>query len=163
MSRDELLLDKVLEALKKVRLEAILVGNVAAVLQGVPVMTHDFDFFIRDTEINRKKIKEFARLLNLTVYKRDEAISEVITVEGKELSIDFIFRFSPGEKFESIKSRAKKIRVGKFYCLVADLQDILKSKKHANRPKDLAVIRLIEDTIKVKDGLKKFGDKSNSC
>lgn len=155
MSRDELLLEKTLEALKKVRLEAILVGNVAAVLQGVPVMTHDFDFFIRDTELNRRKIKEFARLLNLTEYKRDEAISEVITVEGKELSIDFIFRIGPREKFETIRNRAKRMKVGKSYCLVADLKDILKSKKYANRPKDQAIIKLIEDTIKIKNKLKR--------
>ncbi len=155
MSRDELLLEKVLEALKRVKLEAILVGNVAAVLQGVPVMTHDFDFFIRDTELNRKKIKEFARLLNMTEYKRDEAISEVITVEGKELSIDFIFRLSSQDKFESIRSRSKKIKVGKFYCMVADLKDILESKKSANRPKDRAIIKLIEDTLKVKNALKR--------
>ena len=55
MSPDEALLERVVAALKKVKLEAILVGNVAAVLQGVPVMTQDIDFFVRDTEVNRKK------------------------------------------------------------------------------------------------------------
>lgn len=78
MSPDELLLERILSYFKKVRLEAILVGNVASVLQGVPVMTHDFDFFVRDTELNRKKIKQFAELQGLSIYKRDETISEVL-------------------------------------------------------------------------------------
>jgi hypothetical protein len=55
MSPDETVLEIIVAALKDVKLEAILVGNVASVLQGVPVMTHDIDFFVRDTELNRKR------------------------------------------------------------------------------------------------------------
>jgi len=44
MSPDEILLEKVIETSRKVKLEAILIGNVASVLQGVPVMTQDFVF-----------------------------------------------------------------------------------------------------------------------
>jgi len=150
MSHDEALLEKVIEALRRVRLEAIVVGNVAAVLQGVPVMTQDIDLFVRDTKLNREKIKSFAKELGLSLYKRDEAISEVITAENPEVIVDFIFRLSPDQKFESVRSRAKRIKIGRHYCLVADLEDILKSKKTANRPKDKAVLRLIEDTLKVK-------------
>lgn len=47
MSPDEALLERIVAALKKVKLEAILVGNVAAVLQGVPVMTHDIAFIYK--------------------------------------------------------------------------------------------------------------------
>ena len=155
MSPDEALLERVVAALKKVKLEAILVGNVAAVLQGVPVMTHDIDFFVRDTELNRKKISQFAEELSLTIYKRDEAISEVITVEGSEIIVDFIFRLSPDQKFESVRSRAKRIKIGKHYCLVADLKDILKAKKAAGRAKDRAVLKLTEDTIKVSEFIRK--------
>ncbi len=150
MSPDEALLERAVVALKKVKLEAILVGNVAAVLQGVPVMTHDIDFFVRDTELNRKKIRQFAEELSLTIYKRDEAISEVITVEGSDIIVDFIFGLSPDQKFESLRSRAKRIKVGKHYCLVASLEDILKAKKAANRPKDRAILKLIENTLRVR-------------
>lgn len=154
MSREELLLSNVLKALRKVRLEAILVGNAGAALQGAPVMTQDIDFFVRDTELNRKKIRDLAELLGLSLYKRDEAISEVITAEGKELIIDFIFRLAPDQKYESIRARAKRIKIGDHFCLVADLEDIIKSKKAAGRVKDIAVIKLLEDTLKVKKRLK---------
>ena len=155
MSPDEALLERIVAALKKVKLEAILVGNVAAVLQGVPVMTQDIDLFVRDTELNRKKIKLFAEELGLSIFKRDEAVSEVITVEGPDMVVDFVFRLSPDQKFESVRSRAKKIKIGRYYCKVATLEDILKAKKAANRPKDRAVLKLIEDTIKVSEFIKK--------
>ena len=40
----EPLLNSVVAALAAVRLEAILIGNAAAALQGAPVTTVDFDF-----------------------------------------------------------------------------------------------------------------------
>lgn len=150
MSHDEVLLEKVIETLRKVKLEAIIVGNVAAVLQGVPVMTQDIDLFVRDTELNRKKIKLFAEELGLSIFKRDNAISEVITVEGPDMVVDFVFRLSPDQKFESVRSRARKIKIGRYYCKVATLEDIFKAKKAANRPKDRAVLKLIEDTLRVR-------------
>jgi|Deesub1362B_J571_1020462.scaffolds.fasta_scaffold00139_30 predicted nucleotidyltransferase len=155
MSPDEVLLERVIATLRKVKLEAILVGNVASVLQGVPIMTQDIDLFVRDTELNRKKIRLFAEELGLSIFKRDEAISEVITAEGHELVVDFIFRLSHDQKFESVRSRAKRVKIGRHYCLVADLEDILKAKKAANRPKDQAALKLIEDTLRIRNYLQR--------
>lgn len=153
MSPDEILLEKIIEEVKKAGLEVILIGNVAAVLQGVPVMTQDIDFFVRDTELNREKIKRFAKNMGLSLYKRDNAVSDVITTEGKEVVIDFVFKLAPDQNFESVRSRAKRIKIGKHFCHIADLEDIVKSKRFANRSKDKAVIGLIEDTIRVKKNI----------
>lgn len=154
MSPDEILLEKIIEETKKAGLEVILIGNAAAVLQGVPVMTQDIDFLVRDTKLNREKIKRFAENMGLSIYKRDNAVSDVITTEGKEVIIDFVFKLAPDQKFEGIRSRSKRIKIGKYFCPVADLEDILKSKKYADRPKDRAIIGLIEDTIRVKREIK---------
>lgn len=43
------LLDAVVAALTEARLEAVLIGNAAAALQGAPVTTVDFDFMFRST------------------------------------------------------------------------------------------------------------------
>jgi hypothetical protein len=42
-------------------LEAVLIGNAAAALQGAPVTTTDFDFLFRKTPVNLWKLKAFAR------------------------------------------------------------------------------------------------------
>jgi len=75
-------------------------------------------------------------------------------VEGSDVIVDFVFRLSHNQTFESVRSRAKKMRIGKHYIFVADLEDILNAKKAANRPKDQAVLKLIEDTLRVKKHLK---------
>lgn len=155
MSHEYTILEKILKAIKNVKLEVILIGGAALSLQGVPIMTQDIDFFIRDTELNKKKIKELSKLLNASLYKKQHAISEVITIESKDFIIDFIFRLAPEQKFESIRSRAKKIKFGKYYCYVADLNDILKAKEFSDRPKDKLVIPLIKDTIDIKKKIQK--------
>jgi|GEM_PF-4731579 len=43
MSPDEILLLRILQELKNVKLKAIIVGNVACALQGVPIMTQDYE------------------------------------------------------------------------------------------------------------------------
>jgi hypothetical protein len=54
------LIHRVAAALAKHRLEAILIGNAAAALQGAPVTTLDLDFMFRDTPLDRKKLKAVA-------------------------------------------------------------------------------------------------------
>jgi len=155
MSPDEIILLKILKELKKVKLEAILVGNVACALQGVPVMTYDIDFFVRDTNINRKKINLFAKNLNMQILKINDELSETIRTENKEMVVDFVFRLGHNQTFEKVRAKSIKLKIGNFYVNVASLNDILISKKEANRPKDKAILKLIEDTIKIKNELNK--------
>ncbi len=54
------LLTSIVAALTEVHLEAILIGNAAAALQGAPVTTLDFDFMFRPTAPNLAKLKRFA-------------------------------------------------------------------------------------------------------
>lgn len=57
MSPDENFLVRLLGALAKVRLEAIVVGSASAAMQGVPVLTEDVDLLVRDTPRNRRRRK----------------------------------------------------------------------------------------------------------
>ncbi len=59
------LLEKLARALHEADLDVILIGNAAAVLQGAPVTTVDFDFFFRKTPRNLQKLKMVAKLLNV--------------------------------------------------------------------------------------------------
>src|SRR5437763_15055051 len=47
-------------------LEAILVSNAAAALQGAPVTTLDFEFMLRKTPTNLKKLKKVAAVLSMS-------------------------------------------------------------------------------------------------
>ena len=54
------LLRRIARALTECRLEAVLIGNAAAALQGAPVTTLDFDFLFRTSPTNIRKLKVFA-------------------------------------------------------------------------------------------------------
>src|SRR4249920_3688664 len=56
-------------ALKDANLEAVLIGNAAAALQGAPVTTVDFDFMFRKTAGNLRKLKSFAVWLDAIVLR----------------------------------------------------------------------------------------------
>ena len=59
----EPILTKIAKTSEDCRLEAILVRNAAAALQGAPVTTLDFDFMFRKTPVNLKKLQRVAQLL----------------------------------------------------------------------------------------------------
>jgi hypothetical protein len=59
----------VARALAMHRLEAALIGNAAAALQGSPVTTLDLDFMFRKTRTNLRKLKAVADDLDAVVMR----------------------------------------------------------------------------------------------
>jgi hypothetical protein len=157
-SVDELFLERLALALRNARLDAIVVGNVASILNGAPVLTQDVDLLVRDTALNRKKLRSFAKSLHAT---SPSAISELATVEriyGARVPIDILFDHIPGKlTFASVKSRARPARVGSEILIVAALADVIKSKIAAGRPKDKAVLPVLHNTLAARraEGLEK--------
>ena len=65
----EPLLRKIARTFAEHRLEAVMVGNAAAALQGAPVTTLDIDFMFRKTPTNLKKLKAIAKDLQAVILK----------------------------------------------------------------------------------------------
>jgi hypothetical protein len=152
-SPDERYLTELVHALHEVGLEAIVVGATAAVLQGAPVMTQDIDLLVRTTKRNEEKIAALANLLGGSWFRVSQ-LSSVRTLVGTPLQVDLLFDALPGGlRFESLKSRAHRLRVGSHDALVADLADVIASKRAADRPKDRVHLPLLEDTLRVRAGL----------
>ncbi|MGO9710369.1 MAG: hypothetical protein ACLQBL_15995 [Polyangiaceae bacterium] len=145
------LLERVARALNGARLEAVLVGNAAAALQGAPVTTLDFDFLFRKTPANLAKLKAFARSLDAVVLRPYYPASDLFRVVNDDLGlqVDFLVVIHGVRSFEALRSRAFTLALGESGAklLVGDLADILKSKRAANRPKDRAVIDVLKATL----------------
>lgn len=73
----EPILTLVAELLAKHRLDAVMIGNAAAALQGSPVTTLDIDFMFLKTSGNLKKLKALARDLGATVLKPSYPASDL--------------------------------------------------------------------------------------
>lgn len=144
----EPLLSLVVAALAAVKLEAILIGNAAAALHGAPVTTVDFDFMFRTTPANLAKLRRFAQQMDAQVFRPYYPASALYRVmnDDRGLQVDFMPVIHGVKSFNSLRSRAHKIELGGHNLWVADLADIIASKRAAGRPRDRAVLDLLEKT-----------------
>lgn len=142
---------KIAEALKECKLEAIMIGNAAAALQGAPVTTIDIDFMYRGSPVNRKKIQQLAKKLGGSV-SQPFVMSSMLRLEADNgIFIDFLDQVTGVNSFASLRSRSTKVEFEGNIVLVADLQDIIKSKEKCGRDKDKAVISLLKQTLSEKN------------
>jgi hypothetical protein len=142
-------------ALRQARLEAIVIGNLASMLNGAPVTTQDIDLLIRDTRLNRRKLARFAEAIGGTAPVPVSELSKVEFIEGDlvvpvEIHYD---RISGGLTFASLRARAELVPVGGEKLRVAALADVIRSKTAANRPKDRAVLPILRDALALRKKL----------
>lgn len=142
-------LSEIGQALREANLEAVLIGNAAAALQGAPVTTVDFDFFFRRTPRNLVKLKLFARRLGAMVLRPYYPVSDLFRVvrEDDGLQVDFMATIHGVKSFEGLRDRASNVDIDGVTILVAALQDIVRSKRAANRPRDRAVLEVLEKSL----------------
>ncbi len=146
----------VAKALSDARLEAIVVGNAASMLNGAPVTTLDIDLLVRNTPLNRRKLLRFAALIGGSAPAPVSELTRTDRISGSAVPVDIMYdRMPPGLKFESVRSRAERVEIGGEKLTVAALADVIRSKEHANRPKDRAVLPILRDTLAVKKALAK--------
>jgi len=143
------LLARIAELLERYSLEAILVGNAAAALAGAPVTTIDFDFLFRKTPVNLRKLKAIARELEAVILTPYYPVSGLyrISRDADGLQLDFMTVIDGIRSFETLRSRARVVQLGDARLHVAGLADIIKSKKAAGRPSDVAALPVLEKTL----------------
>ncbi len=146
----EPLLSRVARLLTKHRLEAVLIGNAAAALQGSPVSTVDLDFMFRDTTRNLQKLRRLADDLHAVIMRPFYPASGLYRVvrDRDGLQLDFMSKIDGIRSFEALKSRAEPVDVRGSKVLVASLEDVIRSKSAADRPEDRAVLPVLRRTLR---------------
>lgn len=131
------ILSRLARAMAKTRLDAVLIGNAGAALHGAPVTTLDFDFFFRDTATNRRKLVALAQELGATVLRPYYPASSLFRVTDDDLVLqaDFLGVIHGLRSYEGVRRRATTVEIDGQPLRVASLEDILKSKKAADRPR----------------------------
>jgi predicted nucleotidyltransferase len=147
------LFDSVVAALAGARLEAVLIGNAAAAIQGAPVTTVDFDFMFRATPANLAKLKKFAAKMDAMILRPYYPVSALYRVVNDDsgLQVDFMPVIHGVKSFNSLRSRAEKMKFGGREIWIANLTDIIASKRAAARPRDRAVLEILEKTLREKN------------
>jgi len=139
----------VTRALARTRLDAVLIGNAAAALQGSPVTTVDFDFMFRKTPSNLRKLKALADELGAVVLRPYYPASELyrVTRDRDGLQLDFMAKVDGVRSFEALRANAMTVRFGGHELRVASLRDIIRSKEHAGREQDVAILPILRRTL----------------
>lgn len=126
--------------------DAVLIGNAAAALQGAPVTTIDFDFLFRKTPRNITKLKALAKALGAVVLRPYYPVSDLfrLTRDDDGLQVDFMGTIHGVRSYAGLRDRGADVSVDGVVVRVASLDDIIASKRAAGRPRDAAVLEVLE-------------------
>jgi len=145
---------EILELLNKYQVEYIVVGGVAAVIQGAPVTTFDLDALVRINEENATRLAAALEDLDARYREHDSTIRptpEDILAGGHLLLItragplDVLGFIGEQIRYEDLIEAAPEVEmsIGKFRVL--GLEELIRQKRATDRPKDRAVLELLEE------------------
>ena len=111
--------------------------------------TLDIDFMFRKTPLTLKKLKAVANQLGAVILKPYHPASDLFPLTNDEegLQLDFMSRLHGIRSFEGLCSRATLVEFGEHELRIASLADIINSKRATGRDKDLAVLKILEQTL----------------
>ena len=137
--------------------EFIVVGMMAGVLRGAPVMTADLDIVHRRSPENVSRLLEVLRDID-AIYRRDPrqlrpGESHLLS-PGHQLlvttlgDLDCLGTVGTDQTYEDLLPRAPELDLGGGLAVrVIDLPTLIELKEKAGRPKDLAVLPVLRATL----------------
>jgi len=132
-----------LKSLQQEEIECILIGAMAAVEQGAPLVTVDYDFWVRLPERHYVRLLSVVRRLHGTV--RAQTVYELS--DGTQVNV--IFNPDGLRSFE-VEWKACRLRtLDGVPIRVLPLQRVIASKFAANREKDRAVLPILRRTLRL--------------
>jgi hypothetical protein len=158
--------ERVVTSLSRGKVEFIVVGGVSAVLQGAPIVTRALDVCYRRTSDNLRRLAEALSPFQLRLRglpagvpnvfdERSLQIGMNFTLEAEDESLDLLGEMSAIGGYDAIVGRAIELAVAGHAVKVLALSDLIRTKRAAGRPKDLAVLPILEATLQM---LQKKGD-----
>jgi len=120
----------------------------AAVLQGVPVVTHDVDLWID------LPARQYMQVVNLAVQHGAKMVRNTVVELSNGMLVNFIYEVTGLGSFTAELRKARKLRFHGCEIPVMPLESIRKSKAAVMRDKDLAHIHYIEATLRLRRKVK---------
>lgn len=152
---------EILETLNRHRVEYIVVGGVAAVIQGAPVTTFDLDTLVRVSEENADRLIQALSELEAR-YREHEATlkptKDDILAAGHMLlmtkagPLDVLGFIGDRKRYEELISSSSEIGLAAGKTRVLDLEELIRQKEAVSRPKDRAVLDLLKEVLRRRRG-----------
>ena len=146
-----------LEILAKYRVDLVVVGGVAAVLNGAPIATFDLDVVHARSQDNLDRLA--AALNDLEARYRDSGGRDLrpevadLAGDGHHLlltrcgPLDILGQIGNGRRYENLLPDAVTINVGSAVVRVLGLSALIRTKEEAGRDKDRAVLGILRQTL----------------
>lgn len=135
---------EVAEAFAAAGVEYLFIGKGAAILLGFPGTTQDVDVFPAKNENNGRRLVAAVRNLGFTISETVErdivAGKDFVQLTDGPFDLDIVFAPDGIENFHDARLRA--VSLGIFP--VANIRDIIASKKASNRMKDRLDLHLLD-------------------
>jgi hypothetical protein len=150
----------ILSALCRHEVDFVVVGGVAAILEGAPVSTFDLDIMHRRSEENHRRL--LLALEELNARYADPAgrtiLPEMAKLETFRLHrlitdsgpLDILTEIAPDLGFDDVADDTVVYGPAGLTVRVLSLEAVIRSKEHANRDKDRAALPLLRQTLALK-------------
>ncbi len=132
-----------LEALRQEGIECILIGAMAAIRQGAPLMTVDYDFWVRLPE------RQYVRLLAIVQRLGGTARARTLYELSDGTQVNAIFRPDGLNSFEAEWKHCEIGRLEGVPLRILPLKRVIASKRAAGRDKDIAALPMLERTLRL--------------
>ncbi|MBW2075789.1 MAG: hypothetical protein JRI58_13780 [Deltaproteobacteria bacterium] len=172
-------LSALLEGLIKAGVEFILVGGLAAVVQGAPVTTMDVDIVHNRSSENIAKLLAFLKSIDAFHRRPDDKVIEPkegdISGMGHALfttrlgPLDVLAVIEEGKTYEDLLEHTVEIEFRGHTVRVLDLKTLVELKRTSRDPKDRQRLPVLEETLRqveeeygTEKGLGRAGYKDDS-
>ena len=158
-------LSEVLEGLLKARVDFILVGGLAAVIQGAPVTTMDVDIVHNQSPENIARLFAFLKSIEAVQRRLDDKLIEPkkrdLSGKGHVLlttrigPLDVLAAIEGGRSYEDLRDHTVEIDFRGYTLRVLNLETLIELKKTSTDPKDKQRLPVLKETLrqlKKKDG-----------
>ena len=148
-----------LHAISESDAEVLVVGMMAAVLQGAPLVTFGIDLLHRDTPQNESKVAALLERLGAALVLATETESEVAEGADADAEADAATTSPPidvvshrsladGLTYEELLGESTNVALGEGRSVrVLSLEQVIVLKKRQARPKDRAALPALEATL----------------
>jgi predicted nucleotidyltransferase len=136
--------EKLLKLLKEHKVRFVIIGATAFPVHGYSRATLDIDLFIEPNEPNarrtRKSLESFG--YDVSDITLDDLLTKKVLIRQYLVETD-IHPFVKGVSFDRVWSNRVKAKFGDVFVWFASLDDLIRMKQAAGRPKDVEDLKLL--------------------
>lgn len=154
-------LTRLLLVLGEEQVEFIIVGGVAAALQGAPVLTQDIDILYRIEDANLDRLERALARLHAVARGDSRNLpfrkSHLMTT-GRKLAttdagaLDVLGSLNDGLLYDDLIGSSDELEVTGHRVKVLSLGRLIELKRALGRPRDLAMLPVLEATLRERRG-----------